>query len=288
MNYIIFDFEWNNAYNYKLNKGINEIVEIGAIKLNSALEIEDTFKQLIKPKLSKKLTGRFKNLTHITMDELRAEGIDFDTAFSDFARWSSGRDTVFMSWSTSDLYTLVDNFKFFKKTTDIPFIKKYADAQKYCMQFIDAHGGNQISLSNCAMQFNLDIDTSNLHRALEDCYVTAGCLRKVFDEERFAEYIHTCDTRFFERLVFKPYFIRNLNSKYFDVNKVELECPECGGVIKVINDYEIENGAFKSAGKCRKCRKKFWIFIRAKKTYDSVVVSKRLVRINKRRAKKII
>ena len=28
MDYVIFDFEWNNAYDYKSRKGINEIIEI--------------------------------------------------------------------------------------------------------------------------------------------------------------------------------------------------------------------------------------------------------------------
>ena len=49
MNFIIFDLEWNNAYNYKLKRGMNEIIEIGAVKLDENLDVVDTFKQLIKP-----------------------------------------------------------------------------------------------------------------------------------------------------------------------------------------------------------------------------------------------
>ena len=70
MFYVIFDLEWNNAYDYKSKKGMNEIIEIGAIKLDEKLNIVDTFKQLIKPTLSKKLSSRFKNLTHISMEEI--------------------------------------------------------------------------------------------------------------------------------------------------------------------------------------------------------------------------
>ncbi len=287
MEYIIFDLEWNNAYNYKLNKGINEIVEIGAVRLNENLEIVDTFKQLIKPRLSRKLTSRFKNLTHITMDELKDNGIGFNEAFSDFARWATGRDVVFLSWSTSDLYTLVDNFKFFKQLSIIPFMEKYADAQQYCMQFVQEDKGKQISLANCASCFNIDIDTSNLHRALEDCYVTAYCFKKVFDRERFEECIVNCDKAFFERLVFKPYYIRTINNNLFDIYAVKLSCPECSGSVKVLRDYAVENGAFKNAGQCKECKKKFWVFVRAKKTYDDIVIYKRLVSINKKRAKKI-
>ena len=56
MKYVIFDLEWNNAFDYKEQKGLNEIIEIGAVKLDEDLNIADTYTQLIKPKLSKKLS----------------------------------------------------------------------------------------------------------------------------------------------------------------------------------------------------------------------------------------
>lgn len=286
MNYIIFDFEWNNAYNYKTKKGMNEIIEIGAVKLNSYLEIVDTFKQLIKPRVSKKLGTRFKNLTNITMDEINEKGIDFDDAFSDFARWSRGDNTVFLSWSQSDLYTLVDNFVKFKGTTYVDFMENYADIQKYCMQFIDNHDGNQISLSHCASLFEIDLSDKSLHRALEDCYAEAYCFRKVFDKKRFLPFINRCDRAFFEKLVFKPYFLTDKNIE-FNVNDVKLSCPKCSATVEPLNEYDFANKTFKAAGQCKKCSAKFWIFIRAKKTYDEIVVSKRLVEINKKRAKHI-
>ena len=235
MNYIIFDLEWNNAYNYKTQKGMNEIIEIGAVKLDSRLGIVDTFKQLIKPRLSKKLGGRFKNLTNISMEEINENGIDFDDAFSDFARWGRGENNIFLSWSKSDLYTLVDNFVKFKGTTHIDFIEKYADVQEYCMQFIENHNGNQISLSHCAELFEIDLSNQNLHRALEDCFV----------------------------------------------------CPDCKGNIDVLKNYDYVNKAFRSAGKCVQCNKKFWIFVRAKQNYDNIAVTKKLIEINKRRARHI-
>ena len=90
MNFIIFDLEWNNAYNYKLKRGMNEIIEIGAVKLDENLDVVDTFKQLIKPQLSRKLGSRFKNLTHITIDEINDNGIPFEKAFDDFAPQAVG------------------------------------------------------------------------------------------------------------------------------------------------------------------------------------------------------
>lgn len=287
MNYIIFDLEWNNYYNYKYNTALNEIIEIGAVKLNSNLEIVDTFKQLIKPKLTKKLGSRCKNLTHITMEEINKNGIDFDAAFSDFARWSGGSDTVFLSWSNSDLYTLVENFKRFSKISNLSFISNYADAQSYCMRFVDNHNGNQISLSNCAEKFGIDIDTENLHRALEDCFVTAYCFKKVYDKKIFADYIHSCDKAYFERLVFKPYYIKEPVYKSFNINNVELICENCHGKIVPAFDFEFRNNSFRSAGQCEKCNRKFWIYIRAKQTYDEIAVSTRIMPMSKKRAKHI-
>ena len=107
MDYVIFDFEWNNAYDYKSRKGINEIIEIGAVKLDRNLNVTDTFKQLIKPKISRKLSKRFVDLTSITPEEVCEYGIDFKEAFKDFARWSGSGNVLFMSWSNSDLYVLV-------------------------------------------------------------------------------------------------------------------------------------------------------------------------------------
>lgn len=286
MDYIIFDLEWNNAYNYKTKKGMNEIIEIGAVKLNSKLEIVDTFKQLIKPRITKKLGSRFKNLTNISMDEIKENGVDFDDAFSDFSRWSRGEDTVFLSWSTSDLYTLVDNFVKFRGVTYVDFITKYADVQKYCMQFVDNGSGNQISLSKCAELFEIDLSDKALHRALEDCYAEAYCFKKVFNKEKFVGFVHKCDKAFFERLVYKPYHL-SPDDKIFNISDVKLECPKCSGNIKVLKKYDYVNKAFRSAGQCTECRKKYWIFVRAKKNYDNISVSKRLVEMNKKRAKHI-
>ena len=288
MNFIIFDLEWNNAYNYKLKRGMNEIIEIGAVKLDKNFQVVDTFKQLIKPQVSKKLGSRFKNLTHITVEEINEFGIDFESAFDEFSKWCGKGDKLFLSWSKSDLYTLVANYKYFENTTYVEFMTKYADAQKYCMSFIDGiDGSNQISLSNCAQIFNINTDSANFHRALEDCMITAFCLEKVYDSEKIKKYIHTCDMSFFERLVFKPYFIKTPKYDSFNLNETDVLCPICSGKIEPIKKYEFTNNTFKGAGLCPKCNRKFWTYVRAKQTYDDIVVSTRAVAINKKRAKRL-
>lgn len=286
MFYIIFDLEWNNAYDYRLKKGINEIIEIGAIKLDEKLNIVDTFKQLIKPELSKKLSSRFKNLTHISMEEINSSGIGFKEAVSDFSRWSGGENSVFLSWSNSDLYVLIDNFKKFIGSSSVDFIKKYADLQKYCQSFIEDNTGNQISLAHCAEMFEINVDVDNLHRALEDCYLSAECFKKVFDKDKFSEFVVDCDKSFFERLVFKPYYLTKSVSEEYDVNNEVLNCPYCKSNMRVLRKYESFNKSFRTVCECVECKKKFWAFVRAKKTYDGIVVSKKINIMNKKRAEK--
>ena len=290
LNYIIFDLEWNNAYNYASRKFMNEIIEIGAIKLNESLEIVDTFKTLVIPHYTKKLSSRCKRLTKITNEEIKENGIDFTTAFRDFARWSEGEKSVFLSWSNSDLYVLANNFIENTGSPKIDFIKHYCDAQKYCMSFIhraEGENNNQISLAHCAEMFGIEVDTESLHRALADCYVTAECLKKVFDEKKIKKYIRVCDDNFFDRLFFKPFYITQTVYGRFDVFDVELTCPACGARIPAPKSYDIQNKAFKGAVRCRECHKPYWVFVRAKKLYDDVAVKTTFVEMNSKRARRI-
>lgn len=283
MYFIIFDLEWNNAYNYATKTGINEIIEIGAVKLNKRLEPVDSFKQLIKPRLSKKLQGRFQSLTHITEEEIQKSGVDFDRAFSDFAAWSRGDGNIFLSWSKSDLYTLVSNFLKFKNTSYIDFIGRYADAQQYCMSFLDKQDNNQISLSDCAEIFNVKIDNTKMHRALEDCYIAAACFKEVYDSKKFRGFVYDCTPAYFERLVYKPFYINEKTYGDFNIDSVELCCPLCGKKVVPIKDYEIVNNSFKTLGRCTACSKRLWVTVRAKKNYDSISVSQRLVPVSKKK-----
>ena len=153
MNFIIFDLEWNNAYNYKLKRGMNEIIEIGAVKLDENLDVVDTFKQLIKPQLSRNSAQGLKILHILLLMKLTITEYRLKKPLTILQNGAAGGQ-LFLSWSTSDLYTLVANFKYFENTVYVDFMTKYADAQKYCMSFIEnASAANQISLSHCAEIF---------------------------------------------------------------------------------------------------------------------------------------
>ena len=73
MNYVVVDLEWNQAMSSKssvFNKLpihlSGEIIEIGAVKLDSSFRLVDTYKSFIKTSVGKRLHGRVKELTHIS------------------------------------------------------------------------------------------------------------------------------------------------------------------------------------------------------------------------------
>ena len=166
-------------------------------------------------------------------------------------------------------------------------MKKYADVQKFCQRNIKTENSNQIGLSNCAELLNISVDSENLHRALEDCYLAAKCFEKVYDEKEFKNYISVCDFDFFERLIFKPYYITKVKTDNFNADEVEFNCPICGSKLNRLTEYECKCSAFKAVGECKPCKKKWWIFFRAKQTYDTIHIYKRVTEMSRNKARKI-
>ena len=73
MNYVVVDFEWNQACYGKGSENRKipfEIIEIGAVKLDENLKEIDRFSRTIRPKVYKKLHYITRDLTGITQEEL--------------------------------------------------------------------------------------------------------------------------------------------------------------------------------------------------------------------------
>ena len=72
MTEIVLDLEWNGSYSKKAHGYFNEIIEIGAVRVEDGARIADTFHAVIRPVYSKKLTEFVTNLTSITESDLEA------------------------------------------------------------------------------------------------------------------------------------------------------------------------------------------------------------------------
>ena len=112
MNYIVFDLEWNQSSEQEAEetKGLPfEIIEIGAVKLNSNKKIISQFSKLIKPQMYHELHYITKKLIHLQMEDLENEQCFVDI-MKEFLEWC-GEDYIFCTWGPLDLLELQRNMK---------------------------------------------------------------------------------------------------------------------------------------------------------------------------------
>ena len=96
MDYIVLDLEWNQASDSRdaRNRLLTfEIIEIGAVKLNSRMEIVDTFEELIRPQVYDTMHHITEKLIGIHMKDLSGCRT-FDVVMKDFLAWC-GEDFMF-------------------------------------------------------------------------------------------------------------------------------------------------------------------------------------------------
>ncbi|SDK24635.1 3'-5' exonuclease [Natronincola ferrireducens] len=186
MKYIIFDLEFNSPF--KINRKTNqlmrgdtnplcpqEIIEIGAVKTNNEIQIEDTFKLFVRPQLYPKLHPKVKKKTKITKEDLQ-DGLPFQEAIKAFKEWIEEDDFIMASWGIDDINELKRNCDFFNIKT--PWITKICDVQKECMNYLDIPTGRQIGLKNAVETFHIDINYK-FHKALNDAIYTAEIFKKL-------------------------------------------------------------------------------------------------------------
>ncbi len=251
---------------------VNEIIEVGAVKLDENLNTVSTFSEIIKPVLSKKLRSRIKNLTNISNDDIKA-GKPFATVIREFEKWV-GDNSIVLSWGDTDIRTLLTNIKCFLNKEDISFIRKYADLQRYCQNFINMENVQQAGLSYAAECLQIDAEKFPHHRALDDSLLSAECFKKTFNKEKLNEFIKECNEDFYARLAFHPYVIRKKDDPLIDKNVFNCVCDICGGNVKVIKKWKFSNQSFRGIFYCGKCDREFRVSLRIKKFYDRIDIKR--------------
>ena len=273
MQYVIFDLEWNNVYGRKINGFINEIIEIGAVKLDEDLNEISTFSSFVKPSIGKKLRGSVKKLTNITNDDVLG-GEPFTQAFSDFRKWIGSQPTLILTWGDGDIRVLIENYKYLNGIAFIPFLTDYVDLQSFVQRRVKTEKGQQIGLGKAAEALCIDDTTFSHHRALDDSKLSAECFKKVFDFNELHSYIRPCGTEFYAKLAFKPYPISNLKNPLVDKKQLVYTCPDCRVNAQRIKEWKYSNRFFRTIFKCPYCGKMTKVSVRFMKMYDRVDVKK--------------
>lgn len=276
MTCIIMDLEWNGAYTRKTNGFFNEIIEIGAVKIDDRLEQTDTFHAVIKPVVSRKLTTLVKDLTGIEAEELE-DGESFSHAAARLRRWIGDPQAVIMTWSTTDLMVLLENCRYFLDNDRIPFMNRYLDLQAYCQQRLECGMTQQLGLSRACEMLHITEEGMDLHRALDDSILTGRVFTRVYEEATFTAAVRPADQEFYDRLTFKTTILSDIDDERVKRSDLQFYCEECGRALKRVSDWRFRSRAFCAEFQCRRCDKAYIGKVQVKLKYDGPVTRRRLV-----------
>lgn len=275
MQYIVIDLEWNGSYSKKAHGYFNEIIEVGAVKVNENMQILDEFRAAIKPVVSKKLSSIVTDLTNITAEELE-DGTTFAGMMRQLSRWIGSEPSTVLTWSTTDLLVLMENCRFFYGQQEIPFLKNYMDFQVYAQQRMNVDTSQQLGLARAGELLGIPEDDMSLHRALDDSKLTAVILQKVYDADSFTAAILPVDKEFYKRITFKTIIIKDLDDPRVKRSELCFNCPECGQNMKRKGSWRFRSRAFCAEFSCRRCDKKYNGRVQYKLKYEGVEVKKKL------------
>lgn len=183
MEYIVFDLEFNQGFDRSLNKTVSnercpfEIMQIGAIKLDSNFNIIDTFNSFVKPEIYKVIHPFVGKMTNITMKDI-SNAPSFVQVYKDFRKFISSKNPILCVWGSGDLKELYRNINYY----DLPsksLPKEYINIQQYASKYFNNPSGKSIGLQNAINILGVKQEKS-YHNALNDAYYTAQVFMRIY------------------------------------------------------------------------------------------------------------
>lgn len=179
MTIIILDFEMNPIRGKKLDLR-NEIIEIGAVKLNENYEISDHYSCLIKPEYSQ-IAQKIKDLTGIDASYVRRAPM-FAEAIQDFSKWIGEGPAQIYGWSDSDENQFRAECQI--KGIEIPpNMEQWVDFQPTYKEKMEIHSEGRLSLQKAAGWHGIQFDKKAAHRAGYDAEITAILVQSILTGE---------------------------------------------------------------------------------------------------------
>ncbi len=187
MNYIVFDLEFNQPFNFKtgtktyLNpKCPFEIIQIGAVKLDDNFEIIDSFNGLIRPSIYKRIHPYVEKITGFDMSTFK-DSPGFTEVYEKFLEFMGDKEeNILCTWGFDDIKSLFRNILFYKIDTEA-ISHRCVNVQSYATEYLHNEPGKSIGLKNAVIQLDIPAST-NFHNALNDAEYTAKIFKIVHPE----------------------------------------------------------------------------------------------------------
>lgn len=242
MNYIVFDMEWNQPSGrtklitepVKLH---GEIIQIGAVKLDSDFKAVEDIEFTVSPKYYTEMNHYVRELTGIRTRDL-SKGKPFPEVLEEFKAWC-GEDFCFITWGPDDMSVLRDNMILHGfDVSNLPFC--------YNLQLIfnkQISGENrQFSLSTAMEQLKIP-KTLNCHDARNDAIYTSLIASKLDMKKGISEYVApTPKPKKEPRSRYHFLASHLILSKEMQSDKKEiLYCPNCNSPLKINRRLRMRN-----------------------------------------------
>jgi len=180
VNYIIYDLE-ATCWLGRPPKGYNEIIEIGAVRINEYSEVIGRFENFVKPTVNPVLSGFCKKLTSITQSQVNTART-FSKVLTDFKEWADmyEEDFYICSWGQNDKKLFADDCRL--HNLDTAWLDRYVNLKSQYDQLKgDVVKGN---LKKIVEREGFEF-TGKAHRAISDAENLAKIFLKYFDEWTF-------------------------------------------------------------------------------------------------------
>ncbi|OAB37057.1 DNA polymerase III [Paenibacillus macquariensis subsp. defensor] len=181
MDYVILDIEFNGR---KFASDLPmEVIEIGAVRLDSQLRYVDEFSALIKPVYFSKLNSFIKKKTGIPQEDID-QAAGFRKVITDFMSWLNRSESFLLfTWGGEDLKRIIYDTRMHKMDDAFWMSANYFDLLKGFVRYKNIT--NDVSVEGALLDLNI-APSGSAHRALDDAKMTSEVFRAIFDKLDFA------------------------------------------------------------------------------------------------------
>ncbi|WP_294403624.1 3'-5' exonuclease [uncultured Clostridium sp.] len=285
MGYIIVDLEFNNLKNitkyyekfFDDNKELkdieleNEIIEIGAIKVDQYMKPICEMREYIKPTIFPVINPKVTEITKIDSNILNENGISFEEAINKLKGMFEKGD-VLCSWAKDDVAEIIINANY-HEYKDLNWLDRYLDIQEYASRIL-AHK-KVLGLKTALDELKIRVDETKLHDALNDAFYTVEVFKRIYNSRIIKNHI-------VHDIYNMPAInVSDLEGIDIDNDKLEMKCPKCGKRIILETSLERLNWRFGAIGRCQKCKNKILFEVIVKKTLQGEIGYKEISSILK-------
>lgn len=183
MQYIVFDLEMNQDFTSiqenakQLSKFPFEIIQIGAIKMNSSFHTLATFNRYVNPTIYEKISPFVTKLTGISTLQLQQEEY-FNKVFEAFLLFIGNTETIFVTWGMSDIKQLYCNAAFHHLNVSA-LTCQYINLQPYASLHFGFSVNKLLRLQFTIEALKIPI-TVPFHNAIHDAHYTSEIFKKIY------------------------------------------------------------------------------------------------------------